>query len=901
MSGSPGREQESQNPAEKELSRPRIHDPQEERSGHRSRRNIFRRFRTRPGEVSCEDTPTHPSATQSSTSLQPTSASLGSEIGSTELPLHRVLHKMPSVSGIFGTVSKRLRSETPKLTKSQRASHEGERGITESHRVVRLRWREAHSLEDFAQLAGWGPDLVESIRPMFTPYGTVEEFVRQYGSMYIGKLINAYKNRRDLSLEVNLSAMELLSVESNIDELAAALAETAKILHIWKQDRFEDYHRVFLQLYPSSLAQQSVDWRARVSNALLTALQRERIGRDQISEIWNMIVACFEKYESTRVFSPYTSIIGSTGCGKTSTVENFARAGKCYVSYANLAARGEFTVPKRSIMADRIAEIEDRAELTIFFEVYIASALEQVVLCRRTGITAYGFWQIQVLQQFEDLQTDIADHVHELFQLAKLALEQKITGGRPPTPDISRKLRERVRSGNNARPPSQGILIARREYIDALLPDHRDRMRETFAKASKRLEENMLMSPDENAALREGHLECLICLDEASDLFRITANETIDGSRYGAWRRAFRHRATTENKESKQLNFFGLVTGTTSRVSYLSPSKRWDQSLSSASSPYDLFPPIWELDTFDNWPNDHLYDIKNLPVYDDKLDNKYYKDLFTFGRPLWGALLEDEKMSAEDVKGLIQHKISDFRSPSAPGLHEQSRPNETDHVRSLALLSYRIMFFINLESLAEELSSTYLHFIADVSDDRALVRTLQPSEPILAWVASQEMQMPRKRVAVVRSIHYHIQRGFINIGDVGEVVAAMILLFALDKANGIGRPRPVSLAKFFKCLLPERLCGKIQPICERDSKLGEIWEGSVFFSQFVRTQNNDRAVTIEVLTRAYARNAALIAPNNFEGCDLIIPIVVVKKNGKKDELYPHSGEKCGRLEPYIWD
>ena len=37
------------------------------------------------------------------------------------------------------------------------------------------------------------------------------------------------------------------------------------------------------------------------------------------------------------------------------------------------------------------------------------------------------------------------------------------------------------------------------------------------------------------------------------------------------------------------------------------------------------------------------------------------------------------------------------------------------------------MFDINLQSLAEQVSANYFHFIADISDDRTFVRTMQSS------------------------------------------------------------------------------------------------------------------------------------------------------------------------------
>ena len=51
-----------------------------------------------------------------------------------------------------------------------------------------------------------------------------------------------------------------------------------------------------------------------------------------------------------------------------------------------------------------------------------------------------------------------------------------------------------------------------------------------------------------------------------------------------------------------------------------------------------------------------------------------------------------------------------------PVLNESSE-NDPHHVRALALMSYKCQFFVNLQSLAEQLCSSYLRFVADVSDN----------------------------------------------------------------------------------------------------------------------------------------------------------------------------------------
>lgn len=87
------------------------------------------------------------------------------------------------------------------------------------------------------------------------------------------------------------------------------------------------------------------------------------------------------------------------------------------------------------------------------------------------------------------------------------------------------------------------------------------------------------MEEKPDACLVDNNLECLNCLDEASQPFQAWVNETIDNSRFGAWKRALRHRGTPEDKTGRKLQYFGVVTDATSRLSELFPTRIQDRKI----------------------------------------------------------------------------------------------------------------------------------------------------------------------------------------------------------------------------------------------------------------------------------------------------------------------------------
>lgn len=125
------------------------------------------------------------------------------------------------------------------------------------------------------------------------------------------------------------------------------------------------------------------------------------------------------------------------------------------------------------------------------------------------------------------------------------------------------------------------------------------------------------------------------------------------------------------------------------------------------------------------------------------------------------------------------------------------------------------------------------------------------------------MKDSQTRLAMVDSLWSHTQRGLIHIGDLGEMVSMLILLYSFDKVHGNGRPRPITVVDLFQALLPKKVHKKLARRCQKDSKFRQVWSGSAFFLHFLGTEKNDRKVMTGT-RRAYARNAAIVAPKFFK-------------------------------------
>jgi hypothetical protein len=138
--------------------------------------------------------------------------------------------------------------------------------------------------------------------------------------------------------------------------------------------------------------------------------------------------------------------------------------------------------------------------------------------------------------------------------------------------------------------------------------------------------------------------------------------------------------------------------------------------------------------------------------------------------------------------------------------------------------------------------SGLLRYCVYVRPDRDLMRITQPSESILAFIASQKMYGAEARLNILQAFAQSSFEGSINIGDSREMVAAMILLFAYDDA--ICRPgfaqfwivqEAVPLARFMRALPSENAASELAKCMESDPEMGALLEnGHIFANHFVR-------------------------------------------------------------------
>ncbi|OJJ40915.1 hypothetical protein ASPWEDRAFT_64252 [Aspergillus wentii DTO 134E9] len=694
----------------------------------------------------------------------------------------------------------------------------------------KTQWRQCKTVEEFSQLSKQPKEVASTLKKLMemlvTPETEIITFVQEQAPLYLHSVQKMLQDRR----LTGISWRQLSGTNDNIDNVVSIYPHFLAISGLPSEKSVKNYHDLLCVLFPERAIQQY--------NPIVVseAFFQEPIDatRDIAPTVYEETVLLYRKYNPALHLAPYTSWNGPSGIGKSKTTEQISDKNLNYVVYASLAKPDSGAYPERSPIANNIRDLDSRDTMTCFFECFLAASLVNVELCRERKISPRVFFQVQVRREFIVFNQEIAscikkfaDQVWDTFEKSSDQAKNRIRSYRMSTKDNK---------------PGSSMALVYQTIVDEHLDSYRHRAENCFSSLVAHLE-NFPRLPIGNRKeippLQEP--AALICLDEAGELF---ADD--DSERFLALRRAMRDRMAMRHKESKKT-FFAILLDTSYRLSLFLPPRGRDPSLKYLR-PGHLLGPIFQINTFD------LFGSVTDP--DVNIDAA---QLFSLGRPLWGTWIR--KFGLEAAKSLARSKIC--------GGDPSPQPIMTK-AQALALLSYRVNFYVVHHELAEELTSQFLRYIVGVNKDRTLVQTLQPSEPILAWASTQVMMSPQSRLQVVKRFFDAISEGSINTGDTGEMVAALLMFFAFDHLHGTENPKLTHAHRFLSGLLPDQIIQEIKARQKDSSQINTILsDGMIFFNHAIRMREPP---TKDTLRDAFLRGAIIYPEKNFAGTDIIIPV-----------------------------
>lgn len=353
------------------------------------------------------------------------------------------------------------------------------------------------------------------------------------------------------------------------------------------------------------------------------AFDQEPRARDVVTPIYLEILEYYNLFKSDEHLSPYTSIVGPSGIGKSYVVSHIAKQGLAYVVYVSLADKDSNSYPSRSVMADALNPLEnDRASMQRVFELFLATNIILVQQCQHFGITPAGWFDSYVKGDYVEFQNSVTSLIKDF--------QEKVFDDMEPEFWSHDRIRSNEFDGE----------FDYQKYLDKYHTGIRKRARKILANQYQQLKASdessqYLARRKSDLKTKRGHPLALFCLDEARGL--LDPEDDPPEMRFLAFRRALRHQSMVGPKEVKK-QLFGLFLDTTSCVNDFSPPIKDD--LSANFSHHALFPPIYRIDTGNIFAEEPMETIVQVEhgIEGSKVTIDEEK-LFSLGRPLWGAVI----------------------------------------------------------------------------------------------------------------------------------------------------------------------------------------------------------------------------------------------------------------------
>ena len=371
-------------------------------------------------------------------------------------------------------------------------------------------------------------------------------------------------------------------------------------------------------------------------------------------------------------------------------------------------------------------------------------------------------------------------------------------------------------------------------------------------------------------------------------------------SNFLALRRAFRY-LWKGTEYSPRV--FAVFTDTTSRIANFQPTSWNDPSLRVPILPEPgrhQFPPIFVFSSVDVYSR-----VMNEPMcVSSPEDVADPERLLKFGRAGWynayfnGSLSYHADLRRSDP--ILDVAISKLLS--IPDIYLANKPFEAplpltpiNLIKLIAVLAPRLALTIGPFTLeASELIASHLAVLTRTDNERHFLRTVYPSEPILA-AASARLTNDYGWAHPLSALIHYVRGGIVEAGFRGELITKIICLMAMDRAlSSIPRTknrwrfaRPVLVSQFLNHLIVplksySTFSEGLKGVRDRDNiprgtlnvddhKLRRFLNGHVFFNHFIRV---DVKLSYSMLVHAWNRGAAIMCMTNTKGIDHVIPVML---------------------------
>lgn len=550
------------------------------------------------------------------------------------------------------------------------------------------------------------------------------------------------------------------------------------------------------------------------------------------------------KWNRSEYYSPYTSIVQSSGCGKTRTVLEFSRSN--WVFFVCFRETGSTGYPYRSFIADYLSK--GALDFIRWNTKDHSLATAPISECDLVKLFYMSSWIACIRELKAHLEQSDFD-CHEDYFKSWIGQQMQVdnTTGLIGTVFWRSILERTVR-----------VL---RGVNSSDFDNFRQQLYEQMVVSYKKLDQTI-----DTIGLFEND-KCprpmaLLALDEASEL----SNRQIDQEKMlQLFRNAFGvivpDRTRKADTRPKTLSF-AILTDTQTKLVNFHPKYLPDRS-KRRRQPTKLFDPLWLIS---NWNVD-------LEIADVSTEQQLKEFALKCGRYLWRCYSDCDY---EEVVNLAGEKLLCVAALEGEVICTRNQ--------AMALLGCRLALnFHAFASFIPELCSSHMAACLHVFENTDRILGSYPSEPVLADASAMISQnhLQFKISILLKYLRNEIREGVVEAGYRGELVAKILLLLARDSAVIVSKGNApvhsfVQMTSVYNYLVS--LCGKanidsnFEHLTEDDFGKRFLNGGVVYFTHFAYVTYTPSR---ETMGQFFNRGAAIFCKRNQVGIDLIIPVKMV--------------------------
>ncbi|KAL7746952.1 hypothetical protein RI367_007664 [Sorochytrium milnesiophthora] len=560
-----------------------------------------------------------------------------------------------------------------------------------------------------------------------------------------------------------------------------------------------------------------------------------------------------QEWDSQDHYFAGTVLIQSSGIGKSRMCTSLAETG-VYVVYISFQT-GATGYPPRSSIANELVQ-------TRCFREYIYACLAAVAYCRSRGVSAQQFLQLHDPSRedgdaafWKAITTMVSQRDAFPPEFAK----------EPIHPAIASCFRERwrVAVADDPKVFRDGDIVTDIGVA---------------TQAEQQAEQPAEQQTDRLANHRDG-------LGAGTKKATHVPPDTASLSAFTTLRRALAY-------IPMRSGIFSVLLGTTSRIAELAPPAELESFMRRISGGHMLFPPVYLLGTIDT----HAVDTTGRT-----LEEAFHPDiLFSYGRPLWYAELEHLKaygvckLACGKLVGGSRRPLNEFEYLD-PAMPETFRTFllKLNVLQLLSILRSRVVFNVCRPEYSAELVAGYMWTCTYLAPDRRFLLSSMPSEPVLAEAGAHWMANMAMRTEVVRALGGRSDTNSVDVGQRGEIVAQLLLIFAHDACalqtrviptNDWVRPymsAPFTLAAFLRqlvgCRVLEQLRLRSREMAARNKLPDLVDKGMLAFTHFGYV---NEPLQRKHLLPLFRRGAAVCCMQGQTGVDLLLIVLLPDADGQ---------------------